>query len=101
MCQLETYSGKRICVFSELFSYLRARPGQMNVVESIFFGSGQPTWSYLYRRMIPVFLSNRSTISNKYVRRRVLAPDFFGCGRSDKVGLLKLSFLYLNFCSAS
>jgi haloalkane dehalogenase len=36
---------------------------------------GQPTWSYLYRRMIPHFLATG---------RRVVAPDFFGFGRSDK-----------------
>lgn len=36
---------------------------------------GQPTWSYLYRKMIPTFLSSGA---------RVVAPDFFGFGRSDK-----------------
>jgi haloalkane dehalogenase len=36
---------------------------------------GQPTWSYLYRRMIPHFLATGN---------RVVAPDFFGFGRSDK-----------------
>jgi haloalkane dehalogenase len=36
---------------------------------------GQPTWSYLYRRMIPVFAR---------AGHRVLAPDLFGFGRSDK-----------------
>ena len=36
---------------------------------------GQPTWSYLYRRMIPAFLA---------AGLRVVAPDFFGFGRSDK-----------------
>ncbi len=36
---------------------------------------GEPTWSYLYRRMIPVFVA---------AGHRVLAPDFFGFGRSDK-----------------
>lgn len=36
---------------------------------------GQPTWSYLYRRMIPVFSA---------AGHRVVAPDFFGFGRSDK-----------------
>ena len=36
---------------------------------------GQPTWSYLYRRMIPVFLAAGA---------RVVAPDLFGFGRSDK-----------------
>ena len=36
---------------------------------------GQPTWSYLYRKMIPSFLA---------AGMRVVAPDFFGFGRSDK-----------------
>jgi pimeloyl-ACP methyl ester carboxylesterase len=36
---------------------------------------GQPTWSYLYRRMIPVFAA---------AGHRVVAPDLPGFGRSDK-----------------
>ena len=36
---------------------------------------GQPTWSYLYRKMIPVFVN---------AGYRVVAPDFLGFGRSDK-----------------
>jgi pimeloyl-ACP methyl ester carboxylesterase len=36
---------------------------------------GEPTWSYLYRAMIPVFLGSGA---------RAVAPDFFGFGRSDK-----------------
>jgi pimeloyl-ACP methyl ester carboxylesterase len=36
---------------------------------------GEPTWSYLYRKMIPLFLDSGA---------RVVAPDFFGFGRSDK-----------------
>ncbi|MHA1668965.1 MAG: haloalkane dehalogenase [Promethearchaeota archaeon] len=36
---------------------------------------GQPTWSYLYRKMIPIFLEDNG---------RVIAPDFYGFGRSDK-----------------
>ena len=36
---------------------------------------GEPTWSYLYRKMIPVFTA---------AGYRVVAPDFFGFGRSDK-----------------
>jgi len=36
---------------------------------------GQPTWSYLYRRMIPIFSAAGD---------RVVAPDFPGFGRSDK-----------------
>lgn len=36
---------------------------------------GQPTWSYLYRKMLPAFTA---------AGLRVVAPDFFGFGRSDK-----------------
>jgi haloalkane dehalogenase len=36
---------------------------------------GEPTWSYLYRKMIPVLLESGA---------RVVAPDLFGFGRSDK-----------------
>jgi len=36
---------------------------------------GQPTWSYLYRKMLPVFTA---------AGHRVVAPDLFGFGRSDK-----------------
>jgi haloalkane dehalogenase len=36
---------------------------------------GQPTWSYLYRTMIPKFLA---------AGQRVVAPDLVGFGRSDK-----------------
>ena len=36
---------------------------------------GEPTWSFLYRRMIP-FLSSRF---------RCIAPDYIGFGRSDKL----------------
>ena len=36
---------------------------------------GQPTWCYLYRKMIPIFLD---------AGYRVVAPDYFGFGRSDK-----------------
>lgn len=35
---------------------------------------GQPSWSYLYRKMIPVFAQ----------AGRVIAPDLFGFGKSDK-----------------
>ncbi|MEL6750952.1 MAG: haloalkane dehalogenase [Pseudomonadota bacterium] len=35
---------------------------------------GQPTWSYLYRHMIPIFAQNH----------RVIAPDWLGFGKSDK-----------------
>jgi pimeloyl-ACP methyl ester carboxylesterase len=44
--------------------------------EEVFFClHGEPTWSFLYRKMIPVFLDSGY---------RIIAPDFFGFGRSDK-----------------
>jgi tRNA(adenine34) deaminase len=36
---------------------------------------GNPAWSYLYRKMMPVFLASGG---------RVVAPDLIGFGRSDK-----------------
>lgn len=36
---------------------------------------GQPSWGFLYRHMIPVFLETGA---------RVVVPDLFGFGRSDK-----------------
>lgn len=36
---------------------------------------GEPSWAYLYRKMIPPFVA---------AGLRVVAPDFFGFGRSDK-----------------
>ena len=36
---------------------------------------GEPSWSFLYRKMIPVFLETGA---------RVIAPDLLGFGRSDK-----------------
>lgn len=36
---------------------------------------GEPTWAYLYRTMIPVLTA---------AGHRIVAPDFFGFGRSDK-----------------
>jgi haloalkane dehalogenase len=35
---------------------------------------GEPSWSYLYRKMIPILAQHH----------RVIAPDFIGFGRSDK-----------------
>jgi pimeloyl-ACP methyl ester carboxylesterase len=36
---------------------------------------GEPTWGYLYRKMIPIFTD---------AGYRVVVPDYFGFGRSDK-----------------
>ncbi|KAI8809669.1 Alpha/Beta hydrolase protein [Cladochytrium replicatum] len=50
---------------------------------------GNPTWSYLYRKMIPELLSGNTgrpseVTPGSAVRRRIVAPDLFGFGRSDK-----------------
>jgi haloalkane dehalogenase len=37
---------------------------------------GEPSWSYLYRKMIPVFVG---------AGRRAVAPDLIGFGKSDKL----------------
>jgi haloalkane dehalogenase len=37
---------------------------------------GEPSWSYLYRKMIPLLTA---------AGQRVIAPDFIGFGRSDKL----------------
>ncbi|MBB5233903.1 haloalkane dehalogenase [Deinococcus budaensis] len=49
--------------------------GPRGAAETFLCLHGQPTWSYLYRRMIPVFTGAGG---------RVIAPDLFGFGRSDK-----------------
>jgi haloalkane dehalogenase len=43
--------------------------------EPILCLHGQPSWSYLYRKMVPIFAE---------AGYRVLAPDLVGFGRSDK-----------------
>ena len=49
--------------------------GKADVSDTFLCLHGEPTWSYLYRKMIPVFTGSGG---------RVIAPDFFGFGRSDK-----------------
>ena len=53
-------------------AYIDEGPADGDVVLCLH---GEPTWSYLYRTMIPVFTA---------AGLRVVAPDFFGFGRSDK-----------------
>ncbi len=43
--------------------------------KTIFLFHGQPSWSYLYRHMIPVLVE---------AGYRVIAPDLIGFGKSDK-----------------
>lgn len=49
--------------------------GPTDATETFLCLHGEPSWSYLYRRMIPTFLRSGA---------RVVAPDLFGFGRSDK-----------------
>lgn len=49
--------------------------GPKNADHTFLCLHGEPTWGYLYRKMIPIFTD---------VENRVVAPDFFGFGRSDK-----------------
>jgi len=53
--------------------YVNEGPADADVVWLCLHG--QPTWSYLYRKMIPVFVR---------AGHRVIAPDFIGFGKSDK-----------------
>ena len=55
--------------------YLDERPAATASGRTVLCLHGQPTWCYLYRKMIPLFTS---------AGLRVVAPDFFGFGRSDK-----------------
>lgn len=43
--------------------------------ETLLLMHGEPTWSYLYRKMIPLFTA---------AGYRVIAPDLIGFGKSDK-----------------
>ena len=52
--------------------YLDEGPADSQVV---LLMHGQPSWSYLYRKMIPIF------VERGY---RVIAPDLVGFGKSDK-----------------
>ena len=49
--------------------------GPHDLEETFLCLHGEPTWSYLYRKMIPGFV---------VAGHRVIAPDFIGFGKSDK-----------------
>jgi haloalkane dehalogenase len=63
---LAGYDGLRMAFVDE---------GPRDVAHTFLCLHGEPSWSYLYRKMIPVFLTSGA---------RVVAPDMFGFGRSDK-----------------
>ena len=49
--------------------------GDPNAEEVFLCLHGEPSWSYIYRKMIPVFV---------VAGARVIAPDWLGFGKSDK-----------------
>jgi pimeloyl-ACP methyl ester carboxylesterase len=63
---LEGFDGMRMAYVDE---------GPRDAEHTFLCLHGQPTWSFLYRKMLPAFLD---------AGERVIAPDFFGFGRSDK-----------------
>ena len=54
--------------------------------DPIILMHGLPTWSYLYRKMIPIFVK---------AGHRVIVPDMVGFGKSDKY-IEKKDYSYLN-----
>ena len=68
LADLPGYAGLRVHYLDELPS---GRPSG----RTFLCLHGQPTWCYLYRRMIPAFVG---------AGHRVVAPDLLGFGRSDK-----------------
>lgn len=52
--------------------------GPRDARETVLLLHGEPTWSFLYRKVIPVLLD---------AGHRVVAPDLIGFGRSDKPAL--------------
>ncbi|MHA1729015.1 MAG: haloalkane dehalogenase [Promethearchaeota archaeon] len=63
---LKGYDGLRMSYYDE---------GPKDSNEVFLCLHGEPTWSFLYRKMIPIFLE---------AEYRIIAPDYFGFGRSDK-----------------
>ncbi len=63
---LPGYEGLRVHYIDE---------GPRDAAETFLCLHGQPSWAYLYRKMIPVFAGSGA---------RVIAPDWLGFGRSDK-----------------
>ncbi|MEO0466978.1 MAG: haloalkane dehalogenase [Pseudomonadota bacterium] len=63
---LASYPGLRVHYLDE---------GPKDAKKTFLCLHGQPSWCYLYRKMIPVFIESGA---------RVVAPDWLGFGRSDK-----------------
>lgn len=72
-----TFDGLRVAYIDE-----SNHAASLEQAETFLCLHGQPTWSYLYRKMISVFLQH--TTLPKPPPRRVICPDLLGFGRSDK-----------------
>jgi tRNA(adenine34) deaminase len=68
--ELAPLNGLRLHYLDESSSNLNANPLTYLCLH------GNPAWSYLYRKMIPIFLREG---------HRVVAPDLIGFGKSDKL----------------
>ena len=77
------YAPKYVEVGGLRIAYIDEGPRNATVV---LLMHGEPTWSYLYRKMIPGLLA---------AGHRVIAPDLVGFGRSDKPSAKK-DFSYAN-----
>ena len=49
--------------------------GEKSAKETVLMLHGEPSWSFLYRKMIPIV---------RDAGHRVIAPDLIGFGKSDK-----------------
>jgi haloalkane dehalogenase len=56
------------------------------MADAVLLMHGEPTWSFLYRKMVPVFVA---------AGLRVIVPDLVGFGRSDKLADVR-DYSYLN-----
>ncbi len=63
---LESYEGLRVHYVDQ---------GENDASQTFLCLPGEPTWAYLYRRMIPILAGSSA---------RVVVPDWLGFGRSDK-----------------
>lgn len=61
--------------------------GPKDAPETVLLLHGEPSWSFLYRKMIPVYVN---------AGYRVIAPDLIGFGKSDKP-TQRTDYTYTNF----
>ena len=77
---LEDYNFNENYITIKISDNLSARMHYVDVNsdsdETILLLHGEPTWSYLYRKMIPILEKSG---------KRIIAPDLIGFGKSDKI----------------